>query len=335
MRVLLFTNARLITVHLADLFAQAPPRAPIEVTVYGMHEQSYERVTRAVGSFRQFRRGVNLLLEREIPFIVKSTLLPPNRRETDEFEAWARTIPWMRGRPRYAMFLDLRCRRDDAKKNEAIENVRLTPQDGLAVYLRDEATYRKWTRAEASRLLRSHGECLFNCGVCDGHDVCVDAYGRVQPCMGARAPELTVDLMRRPGAQTPHGSPGNGEGLSISSPRDGSTVTDGALGTALDSFSHLRTLRAENPEYLGRCAVCRIAALCEQCPAKSWAENGTLDTPVQYCCDVAHVVARHLGLLAEKERAWEVSDWESRIARTFDVEPTGCGPLSVSTQKGS
>ena len=71
MKVLLFTNARLITPHLADLFARVPPLVPIEITVYGMRQESYEAVTRTPGSFAQFRRGVNLLLERKVPFIVK------------------------------------------------------------------------------------------------------------------------------------------------------------------------------------------------------------------------------------------------------------------------
>ena len=32
---------------------------------------------------------------KKIPFIVKSALLPQNKAEIDEFEAFAKTIPWM------------------------------------------------------------------------------------------------------------------------------------------------------------------------------------------------------------------------------------------------
>ena len=55
MTVLLFTNGRLITPHLADLFARIPPRVEIGITVYGMCRESYEAVTRAPGSFAEFR----------------------------------------------------------------------------------------------------------------------------------------------------------------------------------------------------------------------------------------------------------------------------------------
>ena len=70
-----------------------------------------------------------------------------------------------------------------------------------------------------------------------------------------------------------------------------------------------------NPEYLARCARCFLMGLCEQCPGKSWAEHGTLDTPVEYLCRVAHAQARYLGLLAEGERAWEVENGAERAGR--------------------
>ena len=58
LKVLLFTNARLITPGLADLFAHIPPLRKIEVTVYGMHPETYDAVTCTPGSYAQFRRGV-------------------------------------------------------------------------------------------------------------------------------------------------------------------------------------------------------------------------------------------------------------------------------------
>ena len=43
----------------------------------------------------------------EVPFVVKGAVLPPNRKEMEEFEAWAATLPAMKDPPRYAMFFDL------------------------------------------------------------------------------------------------------------------------------------------------------------------------------------------------------------------------------------
>ncbi len=284
LKVLIFTNARHVTPALVDLLARIPPLVTMEVTVYGMHPESYEAVTRAPGSFAQFRRGVDLLLEKRIPFVVKSALLPQNRAELDEFETWAATIPWMTKAPGHSMFFDLRNRRDDPEKNRLVESLRLTPEDGVAVLTRDADRYRKGMKEFGSKFMRPPGDVLFGCGA--GAGLSVDAYGRAQPCMGVRAPGLTVDLAEK------------------------------TLSDALDHFSTLREMRATNPEYLRRCARCFLKGLCEQCPAKSWAEHGTYDTPVEYLCDVAHAQARWLGWLKDGEKGWEVAEWRQRVEAT-------------------
>jgi radical SAM protein with 4Fe4S-binding SPASM domain len=273
LKVLIFTNARRITKRLAGLWKRIPPLVPIEVTVYGMHQESYEAVSRVPGSFAQFRRGVERLLEYEVPFIVKGALLPPNRHEVDEFEAWAATLPAMEGRPAYSMFLDLRSRRDDPHKNEQIAALRVKPEEGVKFLTRDAAKYRKNLEEFRTKFMGPHGDRLFACGA--GRGMSIDAYGFAQPCMGLRAPELTVD------------------------------TRTSSLAGILERFAALRGLHATDPEYLARCAKCALKGLCEQCPAKSWAEHGTLDTPVAYLCEVAHAQARFLGWLGPKEDGWE------------------------------
>ena len=111
LKVILFTNATLITRHLVGLFTRISPLEKIEISVYGMKKRSYEGVTRTPGSYEAAWRGINLLLEKKVPFVVKSALLPPNKMEMEEFEAWACTIPWMDKPPSYTMLFDLRCRR--------------------------------------------------------------------------------------------------------------------------------------------------------------------------------------------------------------------------------
>ena len=288
LRVLIFTNARRVTAHLADLLASVPPLVPLEVTVYGMTRESYETVSRTPGSFAQFRRGVDSLLERGIPFVVKGALLPPNRGETDAFEEWALTIPEMTRPPGYALLLDMRNRRDDPARNAVIKSLRLTPEELLAVLTRDETAYRREKAEFAARFMGPPGAELFRCGA--GMAVSIDAYGRAQPCMGVRAPDLTVEVL-------------------------GSSLSD-----ALERFTRLHEIRATNPEYLRRCAICFLHGFCEQCPAKSWAEHGTLDTPVEYLCSVAHLQARYLGWLHEGEYAWEVGDRRTKIAAALVPE---------------
>ena len=47
LKVMIFTNATLITPRLAGLLARIPPRETMEVSVYGMRKRSYEAVSRS------------------------------------------------------------------------------------------------------------------------------------------------------------------------------------------------------------------------------------------------------------------------------------------------
>ncbi|MFA4992266.1 MAG: radical SAM protein [Candidatus Omnitrophota bacterium] len=280
--VLVFTNAALITPRLAGLFKRIPPLEKIEVTVYGMSKGAYEAATRTDGSFEAAWHGINLLLRNRIPFVVKGALLSFNEREMDEFEKWAAAIPWMHGRsPAYSMFFNLRGRRD-GRKNELIKKLRPAPEEGLRIFARRKEDYVKGMKEFCSKFMRVSGDRLFSCGA--GRGGCVDAYGFFQPCMLLRHPDTVYNL------------------------------AGGSLEDALvNFFPKIRGMKAVNPEYLSRCARCFLKGLCEQCPAKSWMEHGTLDTPVEYFCGVAHAQARFFGLLKERENAWEVRDWEERL----------------------
>jgi len=281
LKVMLFTNARLITPQIAALLADIPPLEEIEISVYGMSRESYEAVTGVDGSYAEFRNGVQCLLDRKIPFVVKGVLLPPNKYEMAELAAWAATNTRMDAPPTYAMFFDLRGRRDSAAKNSRIRHLRISPEEGLNILTRHPDQYLKEMSEFFEKYLSPPGERLFTCGIGPG---CVDAYGVFQPCLSLRHPDLTFDLKK------------------------------GALKEAVASGSpRLKEMKATNPLYLKRCARCFLRGFCEQCPAKSWSEHGTLDTPVEYCCRVAHAQARFLGLVMENERAWEVRDSAERI----------------------
>lgn len=282
LKVMLYTNGRGITPELVALWARVPPLEPIELTVYGMQPASYEATTASPGAHAEFARGLALLQEYGIPYVVKAPVLPTTRAELDDFEAWAASIPWMREAPAFSYYLDLRGRRDSEAKNRRLQALRLSPAEIVAFLHRRGEEYRRAMVQFVARMLIPPGEELFNCGA--GKSVCVDAYGQLQPCLLLRHPELTYDL------------------------RQG-TLRDGLA----DLRERVAAAQATNPEYRMRCARCFLKGLCEQCPAKAWIEHGTLDTPVEYYCEIAHARARDLGLLAEGEQAWEVTDSEQRL----------------------
>jgi MoaA/NifB/PqqE/SkfB family radical SAM enzyme len=302
MMVVLFTNGRLITPELAALLARIPPRRAVEISVYGMRPESYDRAAGKKGAFAEFRRGVERLRERGIRFVVKQAILPRNIGEREEFKDWAAGIPSMDRLPAESMNFDLRARRDDPAKNERIRKLRLSPEETVRALSRDPNHLKDMSQF-CGKFMGPPGDKLFSCGA--GHGTCIDAYGKAQMCMGLRDPGMVVDLK-------------------IASSQKPLPAATGLRDALTGFFPALRQMRATNPDYLRRCARCFLKGLCEQCPAKSWMESGDLDTPVEYLCGVAHAQARHLGLVAEEESAWEVGDWRDRVGRfTGNYPPSG------------
>src|SRR6266481_1959080 len=69
--ITLFTNGILIDEEVADKLALWRPLG-IEITLYGHTEETYEKLTGVPGSFARCRNGVKLLMERNLPLVLKT-----------------------------------------------------------------------------------------------------------------------------------------------------------------------------------------------------------------------------------------------------------------------
>jgi MoaA/NifB/PqqE/SkfB family radical SAM enzyme len=279
--VFLSTNARLITPELANLFKRLPPGQPIGITVYGMSEETYDNVSRTQGSYNEFRRGVSLLEENYIDFALRMAVLPDNRRDVPAYEDWIRNLFHGKQKPAFIVNFSQRARPDDPEKNLNIQEIRGQPEETVD-FIAQTNHYSTELHDFCRQFTGLKSEKLFECGF--GRSISVDAYGFAQGCLLLRHPDLLYDLHT------------------------------GSLAEALCSFfPKFSDRRAKNPLFLSRCAHCCLRGLCEQCPAQSWMEHGTLDTPVEFLCRIAHAHARKLGLLSSGENGWEITDWPSRL----------------------
>jgi radical SAM protein with 4Fe4S-binding SPASM domain len=264
-RVRLLTNATLITPEIARLFEEMPPLLPVEITLYGISAESEIEITRSPGSFEASRRGIQLLSSHHVPHIFKWTVLPRNIHELKLFEQISSTSSSDEDPPPVNISLHLRARRDSEKKNARIRSLRLSPEERLSIISRNPEKYRRAMLSYFHERPARNGS-LFECGA--GHNCSMDAYGIVQMCLLLRHPETVYDLR------------------------------NGNLEDAVTRFfPEVRKRSAENLEYRDRCANCAIITLCDQCPASSWMEHGTLDTPVEYLCECAHAEAEFLKII--------------------------------------
>jgi radical SAM protein with 4Fe4S-binding SPASM domain len=269
--VSVFTNATLITPDHIGLFREYPPRN-IEVTVYGVTEETYEAVTQTPGSFSAFMRGLDSLLESGIKVRLKAMALRSNAHELPQISAFCRkrTKDFFRFDP----FLHLRFDRDEGR-NAMIKKERLSTEEIVAIEKSDEERFGAILRNCDYFIMPSDVtqtcEHIFKCGA-GNYLFVIGCNGFLRLCSSLWNPELMYDLKK------------------------------GSLREAWDIFiPGVLAKRSLRREYKENCAQCPIINLCLWCPAHAYLETGELDLPVESFCRIAQARARSIEEGSRKE----------------------------------
>jgi radical SAM protein with 4Fe4S-binding SPASM domain len=259
--VSVFTNATLITEEHIALFRKYPPR-DIEVTVYGVTEDTYERVTRKPGSFNVFMQGLDRLFKSGIKVRLKAMALCSNLDELPQISSFCRmhTKDYFRFDPFLHMRFD-----HNMKRNKEIESERLSPSEIVALEKSDPERFGS-LRKGCDKLIVpefSNRECnhLFHCGT-GNNSFSLSYDGLLRLCSSLWHPDSVYDLKK------------------------------GSLIDAWHNFiPKIWDIRSDRREFLDRCRVCPLINLCLWCPAHAHLETGKMDAHVDYFCKVAHARA--------------------------------------------
>lgn len=254
--VSVFTNATLITKEHVKFFKKYPPRE-IEVSVYGITRDTYERVTRKPASFVAFMRGLNLLLKAGVKVRLKAMALRSNFHELLDIASFCRqkTCDYFRFDP----FLHLRFD-GNRKRNEEIKAERLSPSEITALEQSDpkriNALEKECKRISSGEFIPAAGNHIFQCGA--GFSSFYLSYdGLFRLCSALCHPNCCYNLKKR------------------------------NLSDAWHRFvPRVRDFRSERPDFLKTCHVCSQIDFCMWCPAHTYLETKELDAPVDYFCQV-------------------------------------------------
>jgi radical SAM protein with 4Fe4S-binding SPASM domain len=177
--VTLFTNGTLITAALADYLSDHPP-VQIEITLYGSTQQIFERVTGIAGSYARCMRGIELLLEHDLPLKLKSIIMTLNQHELRQMKAFAD-----RCKVDFRFEAEINKRLDGSRQ---IEKLRLSPEEVLQLDLE----HSRLTAVERLYELPLAGkEDLYLCGA--GRSTFhIDARARLMPCLISRNPSYDL-----------------------------------------------------------------------------------------------------------------------------------------------
>lgn len=184
--VTIFTNGTMLNRHIVEKLADLQPRQ-VEISIYGATAETYEKITKVPGSFDRCVKGIDLLMEKNIPLELKTILLKPNVHEIAEMQQFAED----RGLHfRYDGVLWPRL-----DNHEIPDDYRLTAEELVAFDQADPVRIKEWTRIYkefGNRVVRS--EFVFNCGA--GHrSFHIDSTGKMSICTMVRKPAYDLSEM--------------------------------------------------------------------------------------------------------------------------------------------
>ncbi|MCM8824026.1 MAG: radical SAM protein [Candidatus Omnitrophica bacterium] len=259
---IVFTNGTLLNKDIVDYFVDYPPFV-IEITLYGIREETYESVTQVKGSFKRCMEGIKLLKGRGIYFDLKTVLCKLNYYEFLEIKEFANKmgITNFRFDPILNGAID--------GDNSLIFQLRLFPEEAIRIERLDskkweiiEEEYKKYGRVSLDF------DFLYNCGA-GKNTFHIDPYGRISMCMLSREPSFSL--------------------------RENSFKE-----VFYESFPQLRNIKSKVRKE--KCSGCELSLLCLLCPGWAYLENGNPDSVAEYLCRLTKIRKEIINREVESEK---------------------------------
>lgn len=252
-----FTNATLLTDEHIRIFKKYPPRN-MEVTVYGITPQTYEKVTRNPGSFQLFKEGIKKLKEAGIKTGLKAVAMRSNFHELPDIFSYCRKFSDTEFR--FDPFLHFRYD-GDPSRNKDIQSERLTADEIVNLEKEDKKRYHSLRKSCEKSLEFPSGvqnsPYVFRCSA-GINSFLIDSFGHFRVCASFCHPDYVYDLKKISLSQVWH-----------------------------DFVPDLIHKQSDRKEFLEKCAKCQLIDLCMWCPATAHLETGKIDMPVDSFCQMA------------------------------------------------
>ncbi len=180
--ITLFTNGTLITPLIADCLRDLPPFS-IEITLYGVTKQTYERVTGVAGSFESCMKGIQLLLERKIPLKLKTMVMTLNQHELWNIKKYAEDLG-----VEFRFDPILNAKLDGSK---APCQLRISPEEVVKLDLDDDERLKEWKKFCSKFWGPVKSDKLYICGagITSFH---IDPYAELSVCIMSRVPSYNL-----------------------------------------------------------------------------------------------------------------------------------------------
>ena len=250
--ITIFTNGFSMTQNLADYLAKFPPFV-IEITLNAVTKKTFEEISQRSGSFEKTMQGLTLILERNLPLKIKTMVTKKNLEEIHRIKKFVEDLG-MKFNPSCQIYPRL---------NHDLTPCSLRVRPGEVLEINEELGLGQIEAQDCfssnfSEAVLEKSKYLFRCAAGGGDGVHIDPYGKMFFCPNIRRP--AVDLL------------------------NGGSIQKGL-------YQLFPQMRKKEFKTISRCRDCEIAQFCMSCPGRAYLETGNLEAPVEWFCELAHLVA--------------------------------------------
>jgi radical SAM protein with 4Fe4S-binding SPASM domain len=247
--VYVYTNGTLVTEAVADLLADNRPYL-VEITLYGMSREVYEKVTQIPGSYDKCLAGIRRLVERKVPFKLKTMALTWNYHEVGAMREYAKSLGvGFRYDSSLNARVDCGADRNGELQLSGAQAASLDLQDPARVAeLRDFLARFAGASAPVAPV-----DQVYTCGAGEV-GFTVDPYGNLQLCQLSRKSQFNV--------------------------------RERSFAEGWDE--HVPRMRARQWHTNSVCRRCSLISFCSSCPGAAELENGDPEQLVPQFCEITH-----------------------------------------------
>jgi radical SAM protein with 4Fe4S-binding SPASM domain len=168
----LYTNGTLFTRAIIERLKTLPPFT-IDISCHSVNEERFDWFTQVPGSYRAFMRGVTLLQESGLPFMLKTKLMDWNKDELGDIRAFTESFGQRFG---YTTSLSPRLNGDCTSLA-----YRIDPQDLRRLEHIDAPREAEELCAAREEIVGPDTERLYRCG-CGTNSIHINAWGELGTC---------------------------------------------------------------------------------------------------------------------------------------------------------
>jgi radical SAM protein with 4Fe4S-binding SPASM domain len=252
--ITVFTNGYSMTKEIADYLAKRPPFV-IEITLNAVTRETYEEISQVKGSYDKVMDGLKMITQRKLPLKIKTQVTKDNLEELPKIKEFVENLG-LNFRP--SAFLHARLDGDLFPVS-----LRINPKEVITlkkIYNLEETEETCNTDVSGSapfdKQINRHDNSLFNCAILGGDGINIDPYGNMFACMCIRKP--SINLIK--------------ENI-----KEAHKIILGWVKTKKFNTNSL-------------CKNCAIIEYCYRCPGKALLETKSLEKPIDWFCNLAHLV---------------------------------------------